>query len=319
MSMILSLGFVQQMINKQSCGISGLSVQGVDVMSEYELDCFHFESDRPSFEDLGRQNGFRYWFASDLMKMLGYTDYALFKRGPINKAMTVCSTLDIDVSMNFEQTMRDIDGIKQPDYRLSKFACYLVAMNGDVKKKEVATAQAYFITVTEAFKRCVHEAQQVERIAIRGEVSEREKSLSGIVSNAGLENYAFFQNKGYLGLYNMPINRLREHKGIPDGRSPLDFMGKEELAANLFRITQTEAKIRNEKIMGQKKLEDAAFSVGQQVRQTMEDISGTRPENLPIESDIKTVKSAIKATQKEFLKLEKSKKQVVEVLLPFED
>jgi DNA-damage-inducible protein D len=287
-------------------------------MSSSELDYFHFEKSRPSFEDLGRQNGFRYWFARDLMNMLGYADYAIFKRGAINKAMTVCSTLDIDVAANFEQTSRNIDGTTQSDYRLSKFACYLIAMNGDVKKKEVAKAQAYFITVTEAFKRCVHEAQQVERIAIRGEVSQRETSLSSVAKDAGVENFAFFQNKGYLGLYNMPINELKERKGIPSGRSPLDFMGKEELAANLFRITQTEAKIRNEGIQGQVKLEDVAFSVGRQVRQTMEKISGTKPENLPISTDIKTVKSDIKSTQKEFLKLDKSKKQTDEMLLPFE-
>jgi DNA-damage-inducible protein D len=288
-------------------------------MSESTLDCFHFEKDRPSFEDFGRQNGFRYWFARDLMEMLGYTDYAVFKRGPINKAITVCSTLDIDIAANFEQYKRTINGVEQPDYRLSKFACYLVTMNGDVKKKDVAMAQAYFITVTEAFKRYVQESQQVERIAIRGEVSEREKSLTAVAKNAGIENYAFFQNKGYLGLYNMSINQLKERKGIPVGRSPLDFMGKEELAANLFRITQTEAKIRNEGITGQKRLEDAAFSVGSQVRRTMEDISGTRPENLPLAADTNTLKSAIKSTQKEFLKLDKPKKDVDELLLPFED
>src|ERR1700728_3410917 len=140
------------------------------MMEGNELDYFHFEKERPSFDDLGRQNGFRYWFAKDLMEMLGYSDYASFRRGPINKAMTVCATLDIDVQTNFEQTIRDIDGAQQPDYRLSKFACYLIAMNGDVKKKEVAKAQAYFITVTEAFKRYVQEAQQVERVAIRGEL-----------------------------------------------------------------------------------------------------------------------------------------------------
>ena len=288
-------------------------------MSENAVDYFHFEKNRQSFEDLGRQNGFRYWYARDLMKMLGYTDYSVFKKGPINKAMAVCSTLDIDVSANFEQYSREIDGVKQSDYRLSKFACYLVAMNGDVKKREVALAQAYFITVTEAFKRYVNEAQQVERIAIRGEVSEREKSIAALANNAGIENYAFFQNKGYLGLYNMSINQLKERKGIPDGRSPLDFMGKEELAANLFRITQTEAKIRNEGLKGQKKLEDAAFSVGRHVRKTMEEISGTRPENLPVEADINVVKSAIKSTQKEFLKLEQSKKQADETQLSFED
>ena len=116
----------------------------------------------------------------------------------------------------------------------------------------------------------------------------------------------------------MSINQLRERKGIPDERSPLDFMGKEELAANLFRITQTEAKIRNEGLQGQKKLEDAAYSVGRQVRKTMEEISGTKPENLPIDADINAVKSAIKSTQKEFLKLDKPKKRAEEILLPFE-
>jgi DNA-damage-inducible protein D len=287
-------------------------------MSENELDYFHFEKKRLSFEDLGKKNGFRYWYARDLMEMLGYTDYAVFRRGAINKAITVCLTLDIDVAANFEQVERDIDGKKQPDFRLSKFACYLVAMNGDVKKKEVAKAQAYFITVTEAFKRYV-EAQQVERLAARGKVSEREKSLCAVASDAGIENYAFFQNKGYLGMYNMSISQLKERKGIPDKRSPLDFMGNEELAANLFRITQTEAKIRNEGLKGQVKLEDAAFSVGQRVRKTMEEISGTRPENLPIATDINTVKSAIKSTQKDFLKQEKSKKNPDELLLPFEE
>jgi DNA-damage-inducible protein D len=192
-------------------------------------------------------------------------------------------------------------------------------MNGDVKKKEVAMAQAYFITATEAFKRYVQEAQQVERIAIRGEVSEREKSLNAVANQAGVENYAFFQHKGYVGLYNMSLKQLKERKDIPDGRSPLDFMGKEELAANLFRITQTEAKIRNEGIKGQIPLEDAAFSVGRHVRNTMEQISGTRPENLPVAADINTVKSAIKSTQKEFLKLDKPKKQTNEMLLPLDD
>lgn len=285
-------------------------------MLESGVDCFHFEKNKQSFEELGQDNGFRYWYARDLMKMLGYADYAVFKKA-INKAIAVCSTLDIPISENFEQDTRIIDGRQQPDYRLSKFGCYLVAMNGDVKKKEVAKAQAYFITLTEAFKRYVHEAHQVERIAIRTEVSEREKSLSTVAADAGVENYAFFQNKGYLGLYNMSINQLKEYKGIPDKRSPLDFMGKEELAANLFRITQTEAKIRNEGIKGQKKLENAAFSVGQQVRKTMEEISGTRPENLPIDTDINSLKSVIKSTQKEFLKRDQPKQDQFQ--LPLKD
>lgn len=275
-------------------------------MSGSEIDYFHFERDKINFEDLGKENGFRYWFARDLMKLLGYTHYVSFKKA-INKAMTVCSTLNIDIIGNFLQIKRKIDRIDQEDYRLSKFACYLVTMNGDPKKKEVAKAQAYFITATECFKRYINEAQQIERIVVRGEISEREKSLCAIAKNSGIQNYAFFQNKGYVGLYNMPFKELREHKGIPDGRTPLDFMGKEELAANLFRITQTQAKIRNEELKGQKTLEDAAYAVGRQVRKTMEEISGTKPEDLPIDEDINRVKSTIRSAQKEFVKIDKSK------------
>jgi len=91
-------------------------------MSENGADRFHFEKNKPSFEDLGRQNGFRYWYAREFMQLLGYTDYSVFKR-VINKAITVCHTLDIDVALNFEQVS---NSAKQPDYRLSKFACYLV-------------------------------------------------------------------------------------------------------------------------------------------------------------------------------------------------
>jgi len=275
-----------------------------------ELDLFHFDNGRPNFESLARQNGFTYWFARDLMGMLGYTDYNSFKR-VINKAMTVCMTLDIACENNFQQVTRDLDGESVPDYHLSKFACYLIAMNGDVKKQEVAKAQAYFITLTEAFKKYVAESGQVERVAIRGEVSEREKSLNAAAKEAGIENYAFFTNKGYLGLYNMNFRKLSEMKGVPSGRSPLDFMGKEELAANLFRITQTEAKIRNENLIGQRLLENAAYTVGRAVRQTMENLSGTKPEDLPLDGDIKEVKSSIKSTQKAFARIDDTSKNKV--------
>lgn len=266
---------------------------------------FHFEEGKSSFEDLSHTNGFRYWFARDLMNLLGYTEYNSFRK-VINKALTVCSTLNIDIVENFHQIERIVDGKNKKDCKLSKFLCYLVVMNADGKKKEVALAQAYFIAITECFKRYVEE-RQIERVSIRGEVTEKEKSLSQIAKDSGIEHYPFFQNQGYLGLYNKSINELRAYKGIPSKRSPLDFMGREELAANLFRITQTEAKIRNEKIKGQYNLETAAFGVGRKVRNTMYSISKTRPENLPIEKDIVKVKSNLKSVQKEFKKIEKDK------------
>lgn len=110
-------------------------------------------------------------------------------------------------------------------------------------------------------------------------------------------------------MYNMDLNQIRQKKGVPNGRSPLDFMGKTELAANLFRLTQTDEKIRNEDVRGQKPLEKAAEHVGKEVRSTMQKLSGTRPENLPPAQDIKEVQKGIKRSQKEYQKLDAPKKK----------
>lgn len=274
-------------------------------MSEQmQLDVFHFEEDKIGFDDFGEDNGSRYWYASDLMKFLGYESLSSFGK-VINKATTTCLTLDIDVASNFIQVNREIDGQNVNDKKLSKFACYLVSMNGDPKKKNVAKAQAYFATLTEAVQKYINETEDVERVYIREEVSEHEKSLSSTAKKSGIQNFAFFQNKGYLGLYNMSLRKLKQVKGLSKNKKILDFVGKEELAANLFRITQTEAKIRQEKIRGQSNLEDTAFQVGKKVRKTMIDISNTRPEDLPLAQDIKKVKSDLKKTHKELTKKEK--------------
>jgi DNA-damage-inducible protein D len=222
--------------------------------------------------------------------------------------MVACDTLNIPIHDNFISVTRDVDGKQVLDYKMTRFACYLSAMNGDVKKPHVAAAQAYFVTISEAFSKSIQAQESVERVVIRSEVADQEKSLSSTVKTAGIENYAFFQNEGYRGLYNMNLKRVREIKNVPTNRSPLDFMGKQELAANLFRITQTEAKIKNSNISGQKPLERAAFSVGQEVRNTMKKISGQTPEMLPAVEDIQVVKKELKGTHKEFTKLDKPKK-----------
>jgi DNA-damage-inducible protein D len=121
---------------------------------------------------------------------------------------------------------------------------------------------------------------------------------------AGVVEYGLFQNAGYRGLYNMNLREIRRYKGVPEGRSPLDFMGKTELAANLFRVTQTEEKIRAERIRGQKPLEYAAEHVGREVRRTMVKISGKRPEELPSAEDIKSVHKKLKSSHREIRKLD---------------
>jgi DNA-damage-inducible protein D len=277
----------------------------ISVVSK-QLSLFHIEPDRPSFEDLGNENGGKYWYASDFMKMLGYESLVAFQK-PINKAIATCTALNIPVLENFQQVQRLVNGQTIGDFRLSRFACYLVAINGDVRKPEVAEAQAYFVTMAEAFRHYLQDAENIERVQEREELSDAEKLLSTTAYQSGLVNYPFFQNAGYRGMYCMNLSDLKAMKRVPGDRSVLDFMGAEELAANRFRITQTQAKIRNEKIKGQVALEHAAERVGDTVRRTMIEISGHAPENLPASEDIKSVKGKLKQAKKEFGKLDKPK------------
>jgi DNA-damage-inducible protein D len=209
-------------------------------MSNVEI--FKLENGSSLFEQHSQVNGIRYWFARDLMQMLGYEHFDTFEKTCINKAIGACTTLKIPVLENFEQVKRELESKPVRDYKLSRFACYLIAMNGDVKKPQVAKAQAYFASMAEAVRQYIEKAENVERVLIRDDVSERERSLSSTAYKAGVENYGFFQNSGYRGLYNMDLWRLREFKGVDSNSCLLDFMGKEELAANLFRITKQKPK-----------------------------------------------------------------------------
>ena len=267
---------------------------------------FHLEPGKPGFEALSKTNGFRFWWASELAAILGYESLNGFRKA-IERAMMALTSLNIPVFDNIVQTPREVDGKTVADYKLSRFACYLVAMNGDPKKPQVALAQAYFVQWAEACRLCLEQAGSVERVAIRAEISEHERTLSGTAKMAGVVDYALFQNAGYRGLYNMDLWQVRRRKGVPEGRSPLDFMGKTELAANLFRVTQTDEKIRAERIRGQRPLEQTAEDVGRKVRRTMVEISGRRPEELPPAEDIKQVHKKLKSSHREIRKLDKPK------------
>jgi DNA-damage-inducible protein D len=264
---------------------------------------FRFDDDPDNFENHAIDNGTVAWYASDLAEMLGYQSPDAFGKA-VNKAISACTALNIPVIENFQQIKRVVNGVIIDDYKLSRFACYLATMNASPNKPQVAAAQVYFATLAESFREYYQQAEGVERVLIRDEITDREKSLSGVAKAAGVVTYAFFHNAGYLGMYNMSLAQLRDRRSIPKNKTPLDFMGKTELAGNLFRITQTEERIKNKGIRGQASLEVTAKEVGRQVRRSMIDIGGTAPEQLRVEEDIKEVRKGLKTTQREFKKLD---------------
>lgn len=252
---------------------------------------FHFEDGRPSFEDMAHENGVTHWSEEILMKALGYDSQSGFRKA-VSRAQQACLSAGLQCEDHF---VRQDDGT----YMFTRFGCYLVAMNGSTSKPQVAAAQVYFASLAQTFQNHIEHADGMDRMLIRDELKDGQKSLASTAHQHGVLNYAFFLDSGYMGLYNQRLKSLCQHKGVTGGGTELmDRMGKTELAANLFRITQTDEKIKNQNIHGQGALEHAAFNVGKTVRQTMIATSGTPPESLPLAEDIKQVRKKIKGASK---------------------
>lgn len=256
-----------------------------------------------SFEDFKNQNGITYWWASEFMLMLGYDNLGSFKK-VMDRATKAFISLNIDYMDNIIRVTRVIDGQETVDYKLTRFACYLIAMNGDPKKPEVATVQAYFATQARKFELYVEDNANINRLLIRDEITEGNKSLSSVAKQAGVEDYAKFQNAGYRGMYNMLNVQLARRRGV-DKTKLFDTMGRTELAANLFRITQTEERIKSRNVQGQAMLEDTHFCVGREVRKIIQDNAGCGPEELPQEKRLQEVKKTLKKDFKEMNKIDK--------------
>lgn len=261
-----------------------------------------FDEDGQAFERLAKENGKRTWSARALMGALGYDRWPVFKK-VVEKAMSACALLGIDIFEHFAPSVIDSDGRNADDYSLSRFACCMIALNGDSRLQNVAAAQAYFVSIAEivADQRIEH-AESMDRLAIREEISDREITLNRTASKAGVESYALFNTAGYLGMYEMDYQALRALRGVSTlpKRSVLDFMGKDELAGNLFRLSLTQGRIKREQTRGQRRLEKVAREVGQRVRKTMKEELGVYPEQLPTSQDIKEVKKGLKKAGADF-------------------
>jgi len=249
----------------------------------------------------GATYGSRTWREADLMAAMGYETKQSF-RNAVKRALQACISIGIPHEENFI--------LAGQEYRFTRFGCYLVALNGDPKKPGVAAAQAYFAKLADTFQSHMEHAEGVDRVLVRDEMTTGLKSLNHTAKAHGVENYAFFHDAGYRGLYNMGLRDLAQHKGLdPNKQKLLDYMGKTELAANLFRVTQTDEKIRNQGLSGQRQLENAAHSVGRAVRQTMQQTSGTAPERLPLAAPVQEVKRELKGANKKLRELDGKKKR----------
>lgn len=258
-----------------------------------------------NFEDFKQENGITYWWASDLMKMLGYPNMKSFQK-VLDRATKAFVSLNIPHYENIVAVQRDIDGSSAQDFKLTRFACYIAVMNGDPKKVEVAEAQVYFAQQTRKFELHIENNNDIERMLIREELTEGNKSLATIAKQSGVTDFARFQNAGYLGMYNMESWKLEKKREVKKG-SLMNHMGRTELAANLFRVTQTEERIKNKGISGQNNLEQTHYQVGKEVRGIIQKNMGKNPENLPLEKQISDVKKGLKDGHKKMLKEDNKK------------
>ncbi len=256
-----------------------------------------------TFEDFKNTNGVTYWWATDIMVMFGYANMKSFQK-VIERVTKAMVSLNIPYYENIIAEQREIEGKMRQDFKMTRFACYLAAMNGDPKKPEVAYAQAYFAEQTRKFELYIENAQEIERVLIREELSDGNKSLSSAAKHAGVLDYAKFQNAGYLGMYNMESWKLAARRKV-DKSKLMDTMGRTELAANLFRVTQTEERIKNHGIKGQSGLEQTHYTVGREVRTIIEKNVGKSPENLAQEKELPEVKKELKKGYRNMRKIDK--------------
>lgn len=240
------------------------------------------------------------WWASDFAQMLGYGDMITFAK-VIRRAMTACLSINMDCSDEFAKVKRVVDGSLGDDYKLTRFACYMVVMNADSKKHQVARAQVYFAKQVEQFSLILEGKNDVERIIARGEITDGTKSLCAAAKAAGVNDFAAFNDSGYRGLYNMSIRVVTARKGVPAGKL-LDHMGRTELAANLFRITLTEDRLKMDDIKGEQNACNVHRRVGKGVRDMVRENTGMYPEDLPAERRLGEVSQQLKKANKQLNK-----------------
>ncbi len=261
------------------------------------------------FESIKHMNeyGEEFWYARELQDTLEYTEWRNFAK-VIDRAKIACENSENAVYDHFVEVNKIVEAgaASKPidDYQLSRYACYLIVQNGDSRKKIIALGQTYFAIKTrqkELIENFDDLSEDKKRLAIRNEMIAHNKSLAEAAQMAGVVeplDYAIFQNKGYQGLYGgLNMRDIHIRKGLKKSQKILDHMGSTELAANLFRATQTDEKLRRDHIVGKEAANQTHYDVGKKVRQTIKELGGTMPENLP--TPTKSIKQIEKEQNKE--------------------
>ena len=258
-----------------------------------------------TFESIRHINeyGKEFWYARELQKVLEYAEWRNFSK-TISKAIEACANSGNDIGDHFVEVNKMVaigSGVQRQveDMMLSRYACYLIVMNGYPRKEVIAVGQTYFAVKTRQQELIDHYDELTEdqkRLAIRNEMKAHNKSLAEAAQMAGVveqRDFAIFQNYGYQGLYGgLGAKEIHARKGLKKNEQILDHMGSTELAANLFRATQTDEKLRRDNIQGIDNANRTHFEVGKKVRQTIAELGGTMPEDLPIpEKSIKQIES----------------------------
>ena len=264
------------------------------------------------FEDIKHidEVGNEYWYARELQRVLGYSQWRRFKN-TVSKAKASCNNSNVRVEDHFANVGKMINlgkgGTRNiNDYKLSRYACYLIAQNGDSRKKTIALAQTYFAIQTRKQELSEKEysmlTEDEKRFYQRNLTRKGNYSLNIVARNVGVRNFDKFHNAGYKGLYGgETANDIAKRKKLRYREDILDNMGSEELAANLFRITQTESKLKRDNISSENDANKTHYNIGKNIREVIAKNGGTMPENLP------TPEKSLKELEKENKKLIVSK------------
>ncbi len=262
------------------------------------------DNDNKSFENIKHidENGIEFWYARELMPVLQYSNWQNFEK-IINKAKISCQNSNISVLDHFIGVSKMVQigsGAyrQQIDYKLTRYACYLITQNGDSRKKVIAQAQTYFAIQTRKQEISEKEynvlTEDEKRFYQRNLTRKGNYSLNQAAKNAGVKNFDKFHNSGYKGLYNgETADDIAKRKKLRYREDILDNMGSEELAANLFRITQTESRLKKDNICSEKEANKTHYNIGKNIREVIAKNGGTMPEELP------TPKKSLKQLEKE--------------------